>query len=60
MSQPLIQLRSVKKRSQDKTFVKEALKGISFEILEGEIFGLLGFNRAGKTTLPTILAGLHP
>jgi ABC-2 type transport system ATP-binding protein len=28
----------------------EAVRGISFEIREGELFGLLGPNGAGKTT----------
>lgn len=35
-----------------------ALKGISFDIKEGEIFGLLGPNGAGKTTLIKILTAL--
>ncbi len=35
-----------------------ALKGISLNIKEGEMFGLLGPNGAGKTTIINILAGL--
>jgi ABC-2 type transport system ATP-binding protein len=35
----------------------EALRGISFEIQEGEVFGLLGPNGAGKTTTIEILEG---
>ncbi len=35
-----------------------ALKGISFEVKEGEIFGLLGPNGAGKTTAISILTSL--
>ena len=36
---------------------EEALRGISFEIEEGEVFGLLGPNGAGKTTAVEILEG---
>ncbi|WP_126993054.1 ABC transporter ATP-binding protein [Thermosipho globiformans] len=37
----------------------EALKGISFEVEEGEVFSLLGPNGAGKTTTVEILIGLR-
>jgi ABC-2 type transport system ATP-binding protein len=35
----------------------QALRGVSFEIAHGEIFGLLGPNGAGKTTTVEILEG---
>lgn len=37
---------------------KLALKGVSFDVPQGQIFGLLGPNGAGKSTIINILAGL--
>ena len=36
-----------------------ALRGLSFDILQGEVFGLLGPNGAGKTTTIEIIEGLR-
>lgn len=36
----------------------EAVKGVSFEVEKGEIFGFLGPNGAGKTTTINMLTGL--
>lgn len=57
----LLQIKDLKKiYFQKKKAITEALKGISFDINEGEILGLLGVNGAGKTTLSSIIASLHP
>lgn len=37
---------------------RETIKGVSFEVHEGQIFGLLGPNGAGKTTLMQMIATL--
>ena len=37
---------------------KEIIKGISFEVMPGEVFGFLGPNGAGKTTTIRMLTGL--
>lgn len=37
-----------------------ALQAVSFQVRQGELFGLLGPNGSGKSTLLRILAGLRP
>ena len=51
----VISVRDLVKRYGD----VEAVRGISFEVQDGEIFGLLGPNGAGKTTTVEILEGLR-
>jgi ABC-2 type transport system ATP-binding protein len=48
-----IVVRGLRKRYGD----VEAVRGIDFEVAEGEVFGLLGPNGAGKTTTVEILEG---
>jgi iron complex transport system ATP-binding protein len=36
------------------------LEGVSFAVEAGEIFGVVGPNSAGKTTLVRLLSGVHP
>ncbi len=55
MPQPIIQAEKLFKNYND----VRALRGVSFEVAEGEVFGLLGPNGAGKTTTVEILEGLR-
>jgi len=54
-SKIIISVRDLKKKYGD----FEAVKGISFEVREGEIFGLLGPNGAGKSTTLEIIETLR-
>lgn len=53
---PVIQVHNLDKRYPDGT---HAVKGVSFDVQKGEIFGLLGPNGAGKTTTMRMLGTLH-
>lgn len=55
MTAPIVQVQDLRKSYGD----VEALRGVSFEIAEGEVFGLLGPNGAGKTTTIEILEGMR-
>src|ERR1700752_4901978 len=51
---PAIEVRDLVKRFGEFT----AVKGVSFDVEEGEVFGLLGPNGAGKSTLIRMLTTL--
>ena len=39
--------------------VIQAIKGISFDVNEGEVIALIGANGAGKTTVFNLLTGVY-
>ncbi|MFM6994360.1 MAG: ABC transporter ATP-binding protein [Sediminibacterium sp.] len=55
MKEPIIQVKDLTKSYGD----FEAVKGISFDVYKGEIFGLLGPNGAGKSTTLEIIETLR-
>ncbi|HXS75222.1 MAG TPA: ATP-binding cassette domain-containing protein [Terracidiphilus sp.] len=55
-AEPAIRVENIVKKYGD----FEAVKGVNFEVAEGEIFGLLGPNGAGKSTLIRMMTTLIP
>ena len=56
MSGPLVRVRDLRHSYGEHV----ALDGVSFEVAEGEVFGVLGPNGGGKTTMFRILSTLLP
>lgn len=56
MKKPILKVTDLTKTYGD----KQVVKGISFEVQEGEIFGILGPNGAGKTTTFETIEALRP
>ena len=52
----MVKVEHLKKRYGD----KQAVDGVSFEVKDGEIFGILGPNGAGKTTTLEMMETLRP
>lgn len=51
----MIEIKNVTKRYGN----KEAIKNVSFNVNDGEIFAFIGHNGAGKTTLIKAIVGIH-
>lgn len=56
MAKTIVEVRGLTKKYSGKAVVK----GINFDVKEGEIFGILGPNGAGKTTTLEMLEALRP
>ncbi|KAM9426684.1 cholesterol transporter ABCA5 [Pholidichthys leucotaenia] len=55
-----IRINNIRKVYKEKDSVVEALRGLTFDIYEGQITALLGHSGAGKSTLMNILCGICP
>uniref|UniRef100_A0A3Q0T5N5 Cholesterol transporter ABCA5 n=1 Tax=Amphilophus citrinellus TaxID=61819 RepID=A0A3Q0T5N5_AMPCI len=55
-----IRINNIQKVYKEKDNIVEALRGLTFDIYEGQITALLGHSGAGKSTLMNILCGICP
>lgn len=55
---PLIDIRGLVKKYYSGAGVTDALKGVSFQVNEGEFVAVVGKSGAGKTTLINVISGL--
>ncbi|XP_028332092.1 cholesterol transporter ABCA5 [Gouania willdenowi] len=55
-----IRINNIRKVFKEKDSTVEALRGLTFDIYEGQITALLGHSGAGKSTLMNILCGICP
>jgi len=56
MATPILKVKGLRKSYGG----QEAVKGISFEVAKGEVFGIVGPNGAGKTTTLEMIEALRP
>jgi ABC-2 type transport system ATP-binding protein len=56
IGEPIIVARDLRKRYG----TLQAVDGVSFDVAEGEVFGILGPNGAGKTTTLEMIEGMRP
>src|SRR5512146_1252923 len=61
MASPVVRLRDVTKSYGEGAGKAQVLRGVSFDIEEGELIALVGQSGSGKSTLLNIIGGLdHP
>lgn len=56
MAETILKVNKLKKAYDN----RDVVKGVSFEVARGEVFGILGPNGAGKTTTLEMIEGMRP